>query len=72
MPIDNVFPLNGTNKLSDLKSNSELSEILNALKMNSTRDNAARDLGISPRTLRQKLNDFRKAGLPVPGPYART
>ena len=72
MPIDNVFPLNGTNKLSDLRSNSELSEILNALKMNSTRDNAARDLGISPRTLRQKLNDFRKAGLPVPGPYART
>ena len=72
MPGDNVFPLNGTNKLSDLKSNSELSEILNALKMNSTRDNAARDLGISPRTLRQKLNDFRKAGLPVPGPYART
>ena len=72
MPIDNVFTLNGTNKLSDLKSNSELSEILNALKMNSTRDNAARDLGISPRTLRQKLNDFRKAGLPVPGPYART
>ena len=67
-----MFPLNGTNKLSDLKSNSELSEILNALKMNSTRDNAARDLGISPRTLRQKLNDFRKAGLPVPGPYART
>ena len=64
--------MNGANKLSDRRSNSELSEILNALKMNSTRDNEARDLGISPRTLRQKLNDFRKAGLPVPGPYART
>jgi DNA-binding NtrC family response regulator len=72
MHADNVFPFNSPNKLSDLKSNSELNEILNALKVNSTRDNAARDLGISPRTLRQKLNDFRKAGLPVPSPYART
>ena len=69
---DNVLPFNSINRLSDLKSSSELNEILNALKMNSTRDRAAKELGISPRTLRQKLNDFRKAGLPVPGPYART
>ena len=69
---DNVLPFNNINKLSDLRSNSELNEILTALKMNSTRDRAAKELGISPRTLRQKLNDFRKAGLPVPGPYART
>ena len=67
-----VLPFNSINRLSDLKSSSELNEILNALKMNSTRDRAAKELGISPRTLRQKLNDFRKAGLPVPGPYART
>jgi two-component system response regulator FlrC len=59
-------------KLSEWKSNSELDEILSALKMHSTRDSAAQELGISSRTLRQKLNDFRKAGLPVPGPYART
>ena len=71
-PGDNVLPFSNINRLSDLKSNSELNEILNALKMNSTRDRAAKELGISPRTLRQKLNDFRKAGLPVPGPYART
>ena len=69
---DNVLPFNTISKLSDLRSDSELNEILNALKMNSTRDRAAKELGISPRTLRQKLNDFRKAGLPVPGPYART
>ncbi len=69
---DNVLPFSSINRLSDLKSSSELNEILNALKMNSTRDRAAKELGISPRTLRQKLNDFRKAGLPVPGPYART
>ena len=60
------------NKLSEWKSSSELDEILSALKMHPTRDSAAQELGISSRTLRQKLNDFRKAGLPVPGPYART
>ena len=59
-------------KLSEWKSSSELEEILSALKMHPTRDSAAQELGISSRTLRQKLNDFRKAGLPVPGPYART
>ena len=69
---DNVLPFSNISKLSDLRSNSELSEILIALQMHSTRDSAAKELGISPRTLRQKLNDFRKAGLPVPGPYART
>jgi len=67
-----IFSFANVKKLPELKSNSELNEILNALKMHSTRDNAARELGISPRTLRQKLNDFRKAGLPVPSPYART
>ena len=60
------------NKLSEWKSSSELDEILSALKMHPTRDSAAQELGISSRTLRQKLNDFRKAGLPVPSPYART
>ena len=69
---EDFFPFTNVQKLPGLKSNSELGEILTALKMNSTRDNAARELGISPRTLRQKLNDLRKAGLPVPGPYART
>ena len=68
----NVFAFTNVTKLSEFKSNSELNEILNALQMHSTRDNAARELGISTRTLRQKLNDFRKAGLPVPSPYART
>ena len=67
-----VFAFTNVTKLSEFKSNSELNEILNALQMHSTRDNAARELGISTRTLRQKLNDFRKAGLPVPSPYART
>jgi two-component system response regulator FlrC len=69
---NNVFSFTDLNKLSEWKSNSELNEILKALKMHSTRDNAAQELGISSRTLRQKLNDFRKAGLSVPSPYART
>jgi two-component system response regulator FlrC len=67
-----IFSFANFNKLSEWKSNSELNEILTALKMHSTRDSAARELGISSRTLRQKLNNFRKAGLPVPSPYART
>jgi len=67
-----IFSFANFNKLSEWKSNSELNEILTALKMHSSRDSAARELGISSRTLRQKLNNFRKAGLPVPSPYART
>ena len=68
----NVFSFSNFKKTSEWKADSELNEILSALKMHSTRDSAARELGISSRTLRQKLNAFRKAGLPVPSPYART
>jgi two-component system response regulator FlrC len=68
----NVFDLQNSRKRFNWQPGSELEDILDALKMHSTRDKAAAELGISPRTLRQKLYEFRKAGFSVPGAYART
>lgn len=68
----NVFDLQHSRKRFNWQPGSELEDILDALKMHSTRDKAAAELGISPRTLRQKLYEFRKAGFSVPGAYART
>jgi two-component system response regulator FlrC len=68
----NVFDLEESKKRFNWQPSSELEDILDALKMHSTRDKAAAELGISPRTLRQKLYEFRKAGLPVPSAYARS
>jgi two-component system response regulator FlrC len=68
----NVFDLQNSKKRFNWQPGSELEDILDALKMHSTRDKAAAELGISPRTLRQKLYEFRKAGFSVPGAYART
>jgi transcriptional regulator with PAS, ATPase and Fis domain len=68
----NVFDLEKSKKRFNWQPGSELEDILDALKMHSTRDKAAAELGISPRTLRQKLYEFRKAGLPVPSAYARS
>ncbi|MDG0997468.1 MAG: sigma 54-interacting transcriptional regulator, partial [Gammaproteobacteria bacterium] len=68
----NVFDLQNSKRRFNWQPGSELEDILDALKMHSTRDKAAAELGISPRTLRQKLYEFRKAGFSVPGAYART
>jgi two-component system response regulator FlrC len=68
----NVFDLEKSKKRFNWQPGSELEDILDALKMHSTRDKAAAELGISPRTLRQKLYEYRKAGLPVPSAYARS
>jgi len=66
-----LFDFSKYSSLSERRTSAELTEILSALKQHTTRDSAAKELGISSRTLRQKLNDFRKAGHPVPSPYAR-
>jgi DNA-binding NtrC family response regulator len=50
----------------------ELKSILAALRESASRTQAAEQLGMSPRTLRQKLFEFRKAGHEVPRAYARS
>lgn len=50
----------------------ELNSILSALRQSANRAQAAEQLGMSPRTLRQKLFEFRKAGHEVPRAYARS
>jgi two-component system response regulator FlrC len=50
----------------------ELNSILAALRESASRAQAAEQLGMSPRTLRQKLFEFRKAGHEVPRAYARS
>ena len=67
----NLFDFSRVSPLTSQRENTELAAILTALKQHNTRDRAAKELGISSRTLRQKLNNFRKAGHPVPSPYAR-
>jgi transcriptional regulator with PAS, ATPase and Fis domain len=57
---------------SQANYSSELTGILSALQASSNRAQAAEQLGISPRTLRQKLFEFRKAGHEVPRAYARS
>jgi two-component system response regulator FlrC len=49
----------------------ELSSILGALRQSTTRADAAKQLGISQRTLRQKLRNYRSEGHRVPDAYAR-
>ena len=68
---ENVFDLTNSVAFPGCERNSELNDILQALKNYQTRDAAAQKLGMSTRTLRQKLQDYRKAGFPVPSAYAR-
>lgn len=49
--------------MADLLRAQEAEAILDALASNETREDAARRLGISPRTLRHKLAKYRKEGL---------
>lgn len=58
-------PLNQTVK------NSECQSIMAALQASRSRDQAAERLGISPRTLRHKLQKLREQGVSVTRAYAR-
>jgi len=76
-----VSSLSGTNptlskpnyaeSLSGTMKVSECEVIMNALQESGSREQAAEKLGISPRTLRHKLQRFRKEGLTVTRAYAR-
>jgi len=67
--------LNGTSNFSEQllrnSNNSELCNILTALQKSENREQAARELGMSARTLRLKLKNFRDEGYEVPRSYAR-
>ncbi len=57
--------------MSNLRNELELQNIIAALEIAPTRNEAAEKLGISPRTLRYKINKLRDLGMPVPAAYAR-
>ena len=57
--------------MSNLRNELELQNIVAALEIAPTRNEAAEKLGISPRTLRYKINKLRDLGMPVPAAYAR-
>ena len=56
----------GAGSLEDVVKNSELQVILAAIQSTGSRNAAAAKLGISPRTLRYKLAQFRERGQGVP------
>jgi DNA-binding NtrC family response regulator len=67
----NVSPINSPPSNQSPRESSELHAILRALQASTNREQAAEQLGMSPRTLRQKLFEFRRAGHEVPRAYAR-
>jgi len=74
---NNVAPINGAHSdgassRQPQRESSELHAILRALQASTNREQAAEQLGMSPRTLRQKLFEFRRAGHEVPRAYARS
>jgi len=67
-PVDVTQPeshFNSAQLASDLKTR-EKEIIIDALTSHSSRKEAAEKLGISPRTLRYKLAQFRKDGITIP------
>ena len=52
-------------KLNDFVKDTELKAIEDAIKISSTRVEAAKKLGISPRTLRYKIAKFKESGFEV-------
>ena len=52
-------------KLNDFVKDTELKAIEDAIKLSSTRVEAAKKLGISPRTLRYKIAKFKESGFEV-------
>ena len=70
--VTNVSPINSPPSNQSPRESSELHAILRALQASTNREQAAEQLGMSPRTLRQKLFEFRRAGHEVPRAYARS
>lgn len=70
---DNVYPPNAGNDMlmSSLRNELEYKNIMAAMAVTENREKAARKLGISPRTLRYKINKLRNLGMAVPTAYAR-
>ena len=52
-------------KLNDYVKDTELKAIEDAVKVSATRVEAAKKLGISPRTLRYKIAKFKESGFEV-------
>ena len=57
--------------ISNLRNELEFQNIVAAMAVTPNRSKAAEKLGISPRTLRYKINKLRDLGMPVPAAYAR-
>lgn len=66
-----LAPENGRSVLDHAVQQSECQAIMEALEMSRSRDEAAEKLGISPRTLRHKLQKLREQGITVTRAYAR-
>ena len=78
MQSTNTFEINRGNShmqsgesLSNVVRNSEYHTIMSALSNTRNRDQAAKMLGISTRTLRHKLQRLREDGMAVTRAYAR-
>ena len=71
--MDNLSDATATNPtgLNQAVKNSECQTIMAALRASRSRDQAAEKLGISPRTLRHKLQKLREQGVSVTRAYAR-
>jgi two-component system response regulator FlrC len=66
-----AFTAAATTGLNQAVKNSECQTIMAALRASRSRDQAAEKLGISPRTLRHKLQKLREQGVSVTRAYAR-
>ncbi len=72
MHREEALPTNVEPLRQPQRESNELHAILSALQASTNREQAAEQLGMSPRTLRQKLFEFRRAGHEVPRAYARS
>ncbi|MBT5106357.1 MAG: sigma-54-dependent Fis family transcriptional regulator [Porticoccaceae bacterium] len=66
-----AIPQASTEGLNETVKHSEWQAIMNALSGTRSREHAAEQLGISPRTLRHKLQRLREQGINVTRAYAR-
>jgi two-component system response regulator FlrC len=66
-----IAPENARSVLDHAVQQSECQAIMEALEASRSRDEAAEKLGISPRTLRHKLQKLREQGITVTRAYAR-
>lgn len=70
---DNAYQSDGGDDMlmSSLRNELEYQNIMAAMAVSGNREKAAEKLGISPRTLRYKINKLRDLGMAVPTAYAR-